>query len=66
MMKKERIILKRNCGLFAINLKQSDEESRISQILEGMQRWYRELPQISKNLKNHMPILNRIMQIFYY
>lgn len=43
--------LKDLCDLFLVNLKQSNKESRISQIFEGMQRWYRGLPQISKNLK---------------
>lgn len=38
---------------FNINIDGGSQESRISQIFNGMQKWYRALPQITTNVKNN-------------
>lgn len=41
------------CDLFRVNTKNDGSESRITVILEAMQKWYRALPQVTKNVKRN-------------
>lgn len=41
------------CDLFRVNIKNESAESRITIILDAMQKWYRALPQITKNIKRN-------------
>ncbi len=41
-------------ALFDISVKTNNAESRMSQILSGMQKWYRALPQVTVNIKKNL------------
>lgn len=46
--------LNRLTDLFGVVIDNTSSDSRISQIFNGMQKWYRALPQVTTNVKNNI------------
>ena len=55
-MKKEQY-LSALCNLFGVKETNNKSESRLQNILISMQRWFRALPQVTKNIKSKSNIL---------
>ena len=49
-MKKEQYLIGL-CDLFGVSESKNKSESRLQNILLSMQRWFRALPQVTKNIK---------------
>lgn len=54
------------CGIFNVVIPDRSVESRISNIVTTMQKWYRSLPQVTKNIKKNASVFGdeRIIQAY--